>query len=527
MMTRPATGTTRRTQATRASFVAVALLAMLNSPSAQRSTRKPLAPADIDDIATLLMLEDKRQLDEPVLKRILASTPHPEVRRRAVQAIGRIAKSGGRALLASARDDADPEIVATVAFSLGQLKDEASVSWLSERLLSPGTPAAVASEAARSLGKIRSVEARAALTKYLSSAATSASAVVVGEALLAMGRFTTREDLAPLVRWVASPDVEIRWRAAWALFRPRDPAAVPHLLKLSNDSSAEVRYWAVRGLAPAPPPAGRGNAAPAPADEWANIDKAPLSARLRDAFRDPDRRVRTEALRALAQDDDDASFAVVIGALDSPDSWLSVSAAEGLGRFGGRADTVVPKLVAATAADKPLGLRMTALASLVTVKPDAALEPCLALIRDTSLAARGAAAQALRRIGPAGLDRLDKLADDPATRDLIPTGGGRGQPRPAYMTRTQADYRAIVERWVVPDYNGAGKPRAVWETPRGQIELELYAGDAPLAVDYFVHVVESGQIVGTEFGRVVPDFVAQQRRSSMSRFCATRSIAAG
>jgi HEAT repeat protein len=38
---------------------------------------------------------------------------------------------------------------------------------------------------------------------------------------------------------------EIRWRAAWALFRPRDPASVTHLLKLSADPSAEVRFWAV------------------------------------------------------------------------------------------------------------------------------------------------------------------------------------------------------------------------------------------------------------------------------------------
>ena len=48
-------------------------------------------------------------------------------------------------------------------------------------------------------------------------------------------------------------------------------------------------------------------------------------------------------------------------------------------------------------------------------------------------------------------------------------------------------------------------------TPRGEIELELYAGDAPLGVEYFAGVVASGAIVGTEFGRVVPNFVAQQR----------------
>ena len=63
----------------------------------------------------------------------------------------------------------------------------------------------------------------------------------------------------------------------------------------------------------------------------------------------------------------------------------------------------------------------------------------------------------------------------------------------------------------MPDYNGAAKPRAIIETPRGPIELELFAGDAPLGLEYFIRVVESGEIVGTEFGRLVPDFVAQQR----------------
>ncbi|MEO5896852.1 MAG: peptidylprolyl isomerase [Vicinamibacterales bacterium] len=48
-------------------------------------------------------------------------------------------------------------------------------------------------------------------------------------------------------------------------------------------------------------------------------------------------------------------------------------------------------------------------------------------------------------------------------------------------------------------------------TSRGEIEIELRPGDAPLGLEYFVRMVESGKIVGTEFGRVVPNFVAQQR----------------
>ena len=53
---------------------------------------------------------------------------------------------------------------------------------------------------------------------------------------------------------------------------------------------------------------------------------------------------------------------------------------------------------------------------------------------------------------------------------------------------------------------GSPIPTARWETPRGPIELELYPGDAPLAVDYFVQTIESGTVVGTEFTRVVAGF---------------------
>jgi HEAT repeat protein/cyclophilin family peptidyl-prolyl cis-trans isomerase len=481
----------------RAFGVLVALFVVPASAERQPK-RPPLAPADVDAIVRLVALEDTRRLDEATLTALIKS-PHPEVRRRAVLAVGRIAKPEGRPLLIPARTDADPEVVATVAFAAGQLKDPDAVPWLSQILASRSTLPAVAREGACALGKIRTPEARAALAGYLTAApAAPAAAPVVGEALLAIGRFTTRDDLAPIVRWTTAASAEVRWRAAWALFRPRDPAAVSHLLKLCDDASAEVRFWAVRGLAPAVV-AGSG------------VEPAAASSRLRKAVTDPDRRVRTEALRVLVQYDDDASFGAALAALDSLDTWLSVSAAEGMGRFKARADVVVPRLVAATAAGKPTSLRVTALTPLVALSPEAAIDAAAALVRDSSVVARNAALQALQRSGAAGRSRLDQLAAHPATKDIVAPAAAVRPPRSERPALTEADYRRIVERWVVPDYNGAPKPRAVLATPRGEIEIELYAGDAPLGLEYFASVVESGEIVGTEFGRVVPNFVAQQR----------------
>ena len=478
--------------------------------ASQTPPRRPLGATDVDDITRLVMLEDTRQFDEAALARILTST-HPEVRRRAVVAIGRIANAKGGPLLVSARNDSDTEVAATVVFATGQLRDAGTVPWLSDVLSSPTTPPVAAREAAIALGKIQAPEARAALARYLVAApSTPAAAPIVGEALLSIGRFTTRDDLSPIVRWMTSPDVGVRWRAAWALVRPRDPAAVSHLLGLSEDPSPEVRFWAVRGLAPPPAPGGRGPAQPA-VSTAPEFDRVRTSARLRDATRDADRRVRTEALRALGQHDDDASFVVVLAALDSPDTWLSVSAAEAMGRFQSRADVVVPRLVAAAGSTRPLALRITALTPLVTLAPDAALGLASALARDSSVVARTAARQALGRLGAPGKATLDALAADPAMKDLLPEATASRAPRPVEAPKTEADYRRIVERWIVPDYTGAPRPRAVWETPRGTIEIELYPGDAPLGLAHFIRVVESGEIVGTEFGRVVPNFVAQQR----------------
>ena len=481
---------------------------LVGHPAGQ--AKRPLSTADVDDLATLLKLEDTRQFDEAAHRRIVQSA-HPEVRRRAVVSIGRIVHPMGSALLEAARKDSDPEIVASVAFALGQLKDAASISWL-EGLLVPATPTAIAREAAQALGKIQTPEAQAALGRYLSAATSSATSdPVIGEALLSFGRYRPGADLAPVTKWMTSPNIEVRWRATWALFRPADPKAVPHLLKLTDDPSPEVRYWAVRALLPARVDA-------------AALDRKTAATRLLAGTKDPDRRVRTESLRALVQYDDDVAFGAFVQGLESSDTWISSSAAEAAGRFATtRADELKPKLIAASAATKPLWIRHLVLSPLVTLSPETALEVATGLAKSGVAVARTSAVQAFSRLGDAGRARHEELSSDPALKGVLPAlpapgggrgggGGGGGGARPAPTPKTDGEYRALVEKWIVPDYNGQPKPRAIWETARGTIELELNAGDAPLGTDYFFQSIASGDVVGTEFSRVVPNFVDQQNR---------------
>lgn len=452
----------------RVTLVLSALLAVGFTHVAAQQARAPLGDAEVLAIATLLKLEDSRQFDEPTLTRLVKSS-HPEVRRRAAVTVGRVVNEGGLAILEPLKADSDPEIVATAAFAMGQLKHPAAVAWLTSTMNGWRGNAPAAFESARALGKIRSADARTALETFVTSAPDEAAARrIVGEALLSLGRFTEPGALAPILKWTTANNVDVRWRATWALFRPRNPAAVPHLLTLSEDASPEVRFWAVRGLAPQL------------IDQLASpaLTRDVAAARLREAVKDSDRRVRTEALRALTAYDDDASVAVVLAELDNPDTWMSVSAAETLGRHTARVDQVRPRLEAAMAESKPQALRTVAKQQLtrLTAPPPAGPR------------AGGGRGGTGRAGGP-----------PPGT-----VGSAPGSVRPL------DDYRRLVEQWIVPAYNRAPNPRAIWMTSKGEIEIELFAADAPLGMEELVRLTESGAIVGPAFTRLVPNFVAQQ-----------------
>jgi HEAT repeat protein/cyclophilin family peptidyl-prolyl cis-trans isomerase len=592
-------------------WVAVGALVAL-AAEARTQQRPRLASDDVQELARLLMLEDRREFDTTVLARGLASA-HPEVRRRAALAVGRIADPRSFALLRRVDTGGDTALAATIVFAAGQLRDSAIVPWLDSLMASETAPVTVAAEAAHALGKIRVATSRASLVRYLERAGMGgAPEHVAREALLSIGRFTTRGDLGPIARWSTSTDVETRWRATWALFRPRDPKSVPSLLRLASDVSPVVRSWAIRGLT-------------APQVDSSGTPRDVTRALLHAATRDTDRPTRTEALRALGTYDDSATVALLITALGDRDVWISVTAAEALGRLESKALSAERQLVAATAPERPRALRITAMQSLAAIAPASAVDAAVVLAGDSTVTARLAALQTLARVNPnrarevaqrlardpietlrlqalqtlhqsadsstspatrrsailtalelsdvteraAVLRRLVPFADttdlpvifaayDRASRDSVPaaasaaiaavaavqrrTGTGArefltrfkrspnavvrrdadrllaaaarehwGPLKPADTGRSLAEYQRIIERWHVPVYQGARAPRSRWETNGGAFELELYPLEAPMAVDYLARAIETGALVGVEFGRVVANFVDQQR----------------
>lgn len=111
-------------------------------------------------------------------------------------------------------------------------------------------------------------------------------------------------------------------------------------------------------------------------------------------------------------------------------------------------------------------------------------------------------------VSPAVQEQLARLVQpaDPRARRSV----SAVTPLAAWSTlpsaRDLSDYQTIADRWLD---TGRGVQTATLRTDRGDITLELLAADAPLTVQNFVSLAESGYFNGTRFHRVIPNFVAQ------------------
>ncbi len=218
---------------------------------------------------------------------------------------------------------------------------------------------------------------------------------------------------------------------------------------------------------------------------------------------------------------------MVMASLDSPDAWISVTAAESLGRLRDRADTGGAEARRSSrsgqtggtphdgdSATSDAGCRRTGRGGSARGRSRHArlIPPARGGGGGGNRAGGGARpAPAHRRAAmarPAGAAPLLLAVVLVARR--LPAAATRGAGRPPIVARPIAEYRALVERYIVPDYNGAKPPRAVWTSPAATSKSSCTPGDAPLGTEHFVRVVESGSIVGTEFTRVVANFVDQQ-----------------
>ncbi len=439
--------------------------------------RVPLAAADVADIVTLEKLEDRRDFDVTALQRIAASK-HPELRRRAALAIARFYDPRGRALLRTMRTDADTAVLATVVWATGQLVDTSAVVWLDSLLQGAKTPVGVATEAAGAFGKIRTSDTRMRLSLYLGNAAPSPrTAPVVAEALLAIGRHRDRGSIGSIVRWAQSADVELRWRAAWALFRNRDPAATPDLMALAKDPSPEVRMWALRGLT-------------GPRADSSDVGAIGARQAIVEALRDADRRVQTEAVRSLGTFFDAGSLIQLTLLLNAEDMWIATTAAEGIGSRGDKARAAIAQLVSSTESDNPAWIRAAAITALADVWLAEALDPATAMAKDTSLTVRTAAAQVLAKLGLGGRAGIELLLKDPDR-------AVRATANQAYLTLADTVEELSVRR-AARKRAFASQDVAVRAAAAASMAKWADASDIPTLLDAFAVALKDSALIAQE-----------------------------
>jgi cyclophilin family peptidyl-prolyl cis-trans isomerase/HEAT repeat protein len=556
-----------------------------------------LDPTEIDDIATLLQMEDVRRLDADVAARLLRAAS-PEVRGRAALAVGRIGDRAGTPLLLTALQDSIVQVRTRAALALGKLADSSHAVITALSGVALRDRPAVAAEAAAALGRLRIASGRMALDSLLER--DTLAAEVRYEALLAAWRLPRDAGtLQRLTRWTTDRDPELRWRAAYSLSRSYGADGLPALLAVATDADDRVRAYAVRALrAVLADSAGLRDRAFAAAFAAASDSHPHVrinALRVLPGYRDPrttpiliahlrevDENVAltatdsltsgdagaSEALRAVTQDvarsdglraaalrawlrvDPAAATPVATQWADSARWILRLHAARAFAsRPWHEAGSLLQRLardshylVAAAAlagADSTAELRALYIERLgaehVLVRAAAAralgrrasiadfdvlLQAYDGAARDTINDAALAVLEALGRLRTGGVAvgnafflRFPTPPRDPALYRAIRSRIGdppSSWPQPAAPEpRPRAFYVDIVQRLVAPALGGHPLPRAVIETSRGEIVLELASAAAPLTVHNFLTLLERGYYAGSRWHRVVPNFVIQ------------------
>lgn len=422
--------------------------------------------------ALLAVWRQPRPLPVDAVARWLESQD-AELRWRAAYALARRAEPAATAALFRNERDPDAMVRSLVARSLSAAMADSSRVGADAaqdalyRMVTGDTSQIVRINALRSLGSYRTERALRILTEAAGEGRDPYEVVTAMESLQRMGSYAA--SAAPLldvaVRDATAP-VFVRQTALAALGAVDRQAALGALPHVENDPAWRLRAAAVRVYAAdsvarehlprvLADPDGRVAATVLEAALTADTTGRSIRSLLLEGVRHPDVMVRTNALGGLARLGDTATLGVVLDAYGAA-----------------RADSLNDAALAA----------VDALAALARRHP-------------------GAARQFFARYPRSG-DYLVRQRVHAAFGDTVP--GAWGAPLPVETGLSTGDYEAIVA-----GADARPRPRAVIETSRGRIELELFADAAPLTVRSFLTLAERGFFDGQEWPRVVPNFVIQ------------------
>jgi len=397
----------------------------------------------------------------------------PELRWRAAYALGRRAEPAASAALFRKLRDPDAMVRSMVARSLtAAMADSSRIGADAAqdalyRMVAGDTSQIVRINALRSVGTHRTQRALVILSEALEGGRDPYEVVAAMEGVQRLGGFAA--SLAPLLeREVvdeASP-VFVRQTALETLNVVDPRAALRILPRVENAPEWRLRAAAARILA---------------------ADSAGRERALR-LVGDPDGRIAAAVLEAAVAAD-------TSGRALRPLLLAGVSAADPMARTNALAG------LAALADPETLPLVLDA---YERAQADSLNDAALAAVNAVAAIAgkdRSAAVRFFARF-PRSDDYLVRQRVHAALGDSLP--GAWGEPLPVETGVSMREYEAIVR-----ESAARPRPRAVIETSRGRIEVELFAGGAPLTVRSFLRLAERGFFDGQEWPRVVPNFVIQ------------------
>ena len=404
-----------------------------------------------------------------------AQSPEPDTRWRALFSLGRLRARQGLTPLLNGLQDRDPMVRAIAA--RGTVRALADSARVDPRSVSSRLPVLL-----NERDPHLRINALRALATFADSTLSDAVAPLtadgdVGVAVQAtatLGALGGRVAVTTLQARLGSPLLAVRRQAVVALAQADSARG-----RAAADSLARDQDWRWRLVA---------------ADAYG---AARARARLEVLLSDPDGRVVGQALQGindLLTDGDTSARPVARRLLSHDDPVVRSLAADVLARAPDVAD--VDALVAAfrRAGADPFN--------------DAALSALRALgkIAATGSAGRLAVAEKFLGTVPRPQDYLvRRLAAEvlPDARDAWSTAG------PIETGRSEADYREVVRRWLVPALAGQPSPVITIETDRGTVNVTLLPLEAPLTVGAFLTLVERRYFDGQRWHRVVPNFVVQ------------------
>jgi cyclophilin family peptidyl-prolyl cis-trans isomerase/HEAT repeat protein len=369
------------------------LLVLAAGPVARLQAQEP---ANLNDLARLLSIEDRRAFDLAALR---AASQHPDsvVRRRAAMTLGRLADRNGLPLLYQLLEDRDSLVRIEAAFAVGEVGDSASVRELVRQLdRLPRDGGVLGVELVTAIAKCGGAAADSALVRFLQRFPPVADGndLVAAAALQETWRLGARSQAAGLLPgYLRAARGLWRQNAAWAATRLRLPAAAPVLLEAADDTDPLVRAWVARGLA-------------APTADSARVPRTAFVSALRPLVTDDDAGVRVQALRALGTFEDSALASLAAPRLSDRDANVAIQAAATLGQLrGSQAAAALADRIASAGTS---GMRRALLTALARVDGPQAVSLAAARAADEDWRERALLAEVIGIAG--GADAPERLA---------------------------------------------------------------------------------------------------------------------